>query len=114
MDSIRLEQIIEAIEKGKMRGYDEIVTGSPADKDLSSKDLSGEPANLIQYALQKKGDVYVAYFFMIAVDRMHLYEDEAIEQSVSFPERNQAIDFLIARGAKIERFAPFRGQRPFS
>jgi len=108
MDSVAVQKIMEAIEKGKMRGYEEIIAGSPTDKNPT-----GEPANLIQYALQKRGDIYVAYFFMIAVDRMHLHEDEAIEQSVSFVERSQAIDFLITRGAKIERFAPFRGQQPF-
>ncbi|MEO3740254.1 hypothetical protein [Enterobacter sp. AG5470] len=100
MVDLPIEQLVLAIEKGKVRGFDEV------------KEVNGENY-YFQYALKKDGDIYRAYFFQVPEEKMELVEDYATEEISSFSDIGDAFNYFSIQGVDITRFSAIRGTLPF-
>lgn len=100
MADLSNEKLFFAIEKGKVRGFDEI------------KEINGEHY-FLQYALKKKGGKYWTYFFCIPEKKMGLIEDYAIEEVKEFSNIADAFNYFRFQDINIEEFCPFKGTLPF-
>lgn len=103
-----LQRLIHDVNNGKMRGY-ECYLHPP----LSSDQTMTTSKQWIQYAIQKRKDRYIAYYFQVDVNQLAVYEDVAIEEQNEYSQLEQALDYLVEKGADLTQFAPFKGQRPF-
>lgn len=90
-----------AVDSGKVRGY--------AEDDTVAGDLKHT-----QYALKKVGNIYYAYHFSIEHKYMASMEDhedsENIHELATFED---AIEYLKSRGAELDKFGAFKGNKPF-
>ncbi len=96
IDYITLKKVLD---KGKVRGYDEF------------KCINNEHY-FYQYALKKQNNLYLVYYFCIpesAMDIAEDYDDEIKE----FNSMEQAVTYLISKGADINKFDAFKGSKPF-
>lgn len=88
-----------AIEQGKARGYD-------------TTQIEDGVEFLYEYAIRRKGNIYIGYYFKVQIDRMSDFEDYAIEECGEFSSLLDALAFVRARGGDIASFGPFRGIAP--
>ncbi|AMO46682.1 Hypothetical protein AKI40_0252 [Enterobacter sp. FY-07] len=100
MVDLPIEQLALAIEKGKVRGFDEV------------KEINGENY-YFQYALKKEGEIYRTYFFQVPEKKMELVEDYATEEISSFSDIGDAFNYFRGQGVDITRFSAIRGTLPF-
>jgi hypothetical protein len=100
MLDLSIKKIIIAIEKGKVRGFDEI------------KEINGENY-LFQYALKKQDEKYNTYFFRIPENKMEAIEDYATEEISAFSNIEDAFNYFKLQGVDIGRFSSIRGLLPF-
>jgi hypothetical protein len=95
-----MDNLIQAINAGKRRGYDE---------SRSVHDVS----YLFQYAIKKERDIYQTYFFSIDESKMDVVEDYGEEEINDFPDLQSALEYLIGKGADIDKLKPIKGVLPF-
>ena len=100
MVDLSIEKITLAIEKGKVRGFDEI------------KEINGENY-LFQYAIKKQGEKYNTYFFRIPESKIELIEDYATEEISAFSNIEDAFNYFKLQGVDTVKFSPIRGVLPF-
>ena len=93
----------KAVERGRTRGYE----------CMRPKPNAPEKQEFIQYAMRKKDGSYQAYFFAVDPQDVHIVEDCAEEELLTFDDFDKALQYLCSRGADPARFAPFKGQKPF-
>ncbi|MEW4368244.1 hypothetical protein [Paenibacillus kandeliae] len=103
-----LQRLIHAVNNGKMRGYEDYL-----DLPASSDKSMATSKQWIQYAIQKRKERYIAYYFQIDVNDLSIYEDVAIEEQNEYSQLKEALEYLVEKGADLTKFAPFKGQRPF-
>lgn len=94
-----MEKVTVAIEQGKARGYD-------------TTQIEDGVEFLYEYAIRRKGSIYIGYYFKVQVDRMSEFEDYAIEERQEFSALSEALAFIRARGGDVIYFAPFKGISP--
>ncbi|WP_028590989.1 hypothetical protein [Paenibacillus massiliensis] len=90
----------EAVERGKVRGYEEY------------KLLLGE-RYIYQYAMKKVGNIYLTYCFHIPESKIQVMEDYDTEEIQEFEQIEQAISHLESRGAVVNQFTAIKGVLPF-
>lgn len=95
-----MNELIRAINAGKIRGYEE------------RRNISGEEV-FFQCAIKKQNDVYCTYFFVVEVSRMDLIEDDENEEVKTHFSLDAALEYLVGKGAVIEKFAVIRKTLPF-
>ena len=100
MVDLSFEKLVLAIEKGKVRGFEEI------------KEINGENY-FFQYAIKKQAEKYSTYFFCILERKMDLIEDYATEEVKIFLDRAEAFDYFKLKRVNIERFSYIQGILPF-
>lgn len=100
MADLSNEKLVFAIEKGKVRGFDEV------------KEINGEHY-FFQYALKKQGGKYCTYFFCIPEKKMDLIEDYATEEVKGFSNIADAFNYFRFQDVNIENFSPIKGTLPF-
>ncbi|OCG69558.1 hypothetical protein A9G42_04315 [Gilliamella sp. Nev6-6] len=100
MDNILIKNLLSAIEKGNVRGCDEI------------KEINGE-CYFFQYALKKKSGFYSTYLFYIVESKMDVIEDYGIEQIKKFSDIIDAVNYFKSLGVNIEQFSSIKGNLPF-
>jgi hypothetical protein len=100
MDNVLIENLISAIEKGKVRGFDEI------------KEIDGE-RYLFQYALKKKDGLYNTYLFYIMEKKMEIIEDYSVEEIKEFSNVTDALNYFKSFGVNIQYFSNIKGTLPF-
>jgi len=94
-----MDNLIREIDSGKARGYCE-------SRPCNSKSY------FFQYAIRKKNNQYLAYFFSIDESKMEVFEDYANEEEMQFKDLNEAFNYLEKKGADIKKFAAFKGVSP--
>ena len=95
-----MDKLIEALDAGKRRGYEEI------------RNIDGDPF-IFQYALKKQNDIYHTYFFSIEESKIDMIEDNENEELKTFGNLNAALTYLINKGAVIEKFSAMKTTLPF-
>lgn len=95
-----MDKLIEALDAGKRRGYEEI------------RNIDGN-AFIFQYALKKQHNVYHTYFFSIEESKIDMIEDNENEELKTFENLNTALTYLINKGAAIEKFSAMKTTLPF-
>ncbi|ENY9361170.1 hypothetical protein ACF5F0_003959 [Salmonella enterica] len=100
MADLSVEKLSSAIEKGKVRGFDEM------------REINGENY-FFQYAIKKQGEKYSTYFFCIPENKMDLVEDYATEEIKMFLNIDGAINYFKLKNIDIERFSYIKGTLPF-
>ncbi|MCC8367575.1 hypothetical protein J8V57_15070 [Xenorhabdus sp. PB61.4] len=95
-----MENIINAINRGKVRGYSE------------SKQIEDE-TYLFEYAIKKNNGQYLAYIFSIDESKMDVYEDYAIEEIQNFQSVDEALRYLESKGADIQKLKGIKRVLPF-
>jgi hypothetical protein len=90
------ESIIEAIEKGKARGY------SKTEEEVGI-------LYLYEYAIKKKGHKYVAYYFKVENDKMDQFEDYSTEELKEYDKLEDAFLFIKEHNGDINLFTGFKG-----
>lgn len=100
MVDLSFEKLVLDIEKGKVRGFDEI------------KEINGENY-FFQYALKKQDGKYCTYFFCIPEKKMDLIEDYAIEHVEIFLNILDAFNYFKFKHIDIEHFSYIKGTLPF-
>ena len=100
MADLPFEKLTLAIEKGKVRGFDEI------------REINGENY-FFQYALKKQGEKYSTYFFSVPEEKMELIEDYVTEEIRVFPNIEDAFNYFKLQHIDIGRFSSIRGVLPF-
>lgn len=95
-----VNHLINALNSGKRRGYDEIRT-------------SESTQYLYQYAIKKEKDAYITYFIKIEESKLDVFEDYAEEVMTTFTELRDALQYLRRLGAEIEKLGPIKGTLPF-
>lgn len=93
----------KAVDRGRTRGYE----------CMRTKPNAPEKQEFIQYAMRKKDGAYQAYFFAVDPQDVHIAEDCAEEELLTFDDFDQALRHLCSCGADPAKFAPFKGQKPF-
>jgi hypothetical protein len=100
MAGISVKDLAFSIEKGKVRGFDEV------------RDVNGE-RYFFQYAIKKQGDKYCTYLFCVLESKMEVFEDYATEELNEFASAEDAFDYFWLKQVDVEKFAPIRGVLPF-
>lgn len=95
-----MEQLEQALAKGKRRGYDEF------------RSIDGT-SFLFEYALKKEQGVYSTYFFRIEEQCMDQYEDYAHEEIDTFASLEDALNALEQKGAQRSKLGPIQRVLPF-
>ena len=100
MFDLFFEKLLTAIEKGKVRGFDEI------------KEINGENY-LFEYAIKKENGNYHTYLFHIPENKMAMYEDYATEEFSEFSNIEDAFNYFKLQSVDIRKFAPIKRTLPF-
>lgn len=100
MVNLSFEKLTLAIEKGNVRGFDEI------------KKINGENY-FFQYAIKKQGEKYSTYFFRVPEKKMEVFEDYATEEVCVFSNIEDAFNYFKLQHIDIGRFSSIRGVLPF-
>ncbi|HCT3173122.1 TPA: hypothetical protein OTT09_004514 [Enterobacter asburiae] len=100
MVELSLKKLTIAIEKGKVRGFDEI------------RKINGINY-FFQYALKKQGEKYSTYLFSVPEEKIELIEDYATEEINIFSNIEDAFNYFKLQGVDIVRFSSIRGGVPF-
>ncbi|KMK12495.1 hypothetical protein ABW09_24465 [Pluralibacter gergoviae] len=100
MDKSSIENLIFAIEKGKVRGFDEL------------KEVNGE-SYFFQYALKMRNGLYNTYFFYVPESKMDVIEDYAAEEIKEFRTITDAFNYFKLLGVNVENFSAIKGTLPF-
>ncbi|MBN2992570.1 hypothetical protein JWR97_15955 [Pseudomonas cedrina subsp. fulgida] len=95
-----MNDLIKALNAGKRRGYEE------------RREIDGA-AFLYQYAIKKQENLYYTYFFSINESQMDVIEDDENEEIQTFPSFDEALSYLINRGAVLEKFSTIKNTLPF-
>lgn len=99
MNNFLIENLISAIEKGKVRGFDEV------------KEIDGE-RYLFQYALKKKNGLYKTYLFYIMEKKMEIIEDYGVEEIQEFSNITDAFNYFKSLDVNVEYFSGIKGTLP--
>lgn len=83
----------------KAHGYDSVI-------------IKNDVEYLIQYAIKKKNELYMAYFFSVEYEKMSCFEDYAQEDIKYFADIQDAKKYLILVGADLSKFSVFKGNSP--
>jgi len=98
---LKFEELLSIIDKGRVRGYDEIR-------------VIDNIRYFYQFAIKKEKEKYFTYFFYIPESKMDTAEEYDDNEEVrDFSVIKEAISYLINKGAKIEKFTGFKGVKPF-
>lgn len=101
MVDLKFEELLNIINKGRVRGYDEIR-------------VIDDIRYFYQFAIKKENGKYFTYFFYIPESKMDAFEDYDDNEEVrEFSVIEEAIIYLINKGAEIEKFTGFKGVKPF-
>lgn len=100
MANLPFEKLTLAIEKGKVRGFDEI------------RKINGENY-FFQYAIKKQDEKYSTYFFRVPEEKMELLEDYATEKISVFSNIEDAFNYFKLQHIDIGSFSSIRGVLPF-
>lgn len=95
-----MNNLIEALNAGKRRGYEERC------------EIDGA-SFLFQYAIKKQNNLYYTYFFSVEESRMDVIEDDENEEIQTFRSLDEALSYLINRGAIVEKFSAIKNTLPF-
>ncbi len=90
------EVIIEHIEKGKRRGYDDNRTEDGIEY-------------LYRYSINKRGKEYVALFRKVEYEHIDNFEDYQTEIVEIFNNISDAIQFIKDKGGNLSMFKGFKG-----
>lgn len=95
-----LESLLDAMGKGKTRGY--------------SEKVSQEGIEFFnQYAMKGVGGEYLVYKFSIDSSKMDAIDDYGdFEERRVFEDFDAAMEFFRKAGADIEKFSAFKGISP--
>lgn len=94
-----MNNLASAIEKGRVRGFDEI------------KEIDGERV-LFQYAIKKKNGMYTTYLFYIPETKLEIIEDYAVEEIKEFSNLADAIYYFESMDINIKQFSRIKGTLP--
>jgi hypothetical protein len=95
-----MKNLIEALEAGKRRGYDEI-------RVIDSIKY------LFQYAIKMDKGVYLTYFLKINESKFDEFEDYAEEEIMEFTEFQTVLKYFNAHGADIQKMTAIKKTLPF-
>ncbi|KAA8701972.1 hypothetical protein [Pseudomonas proteolytica] len=95
-----MNNLIEALNAGKRRGYEERC------------EIDGA-SFLFQYAIKKQNNLYYTYFFSVEESQMDVIEDDENEEIQTFRSLDEALSYLINRGAIVEKFSAIKNTLPF-
>ena len=95
-----MNNLIEALNAGKRRGYEE------------RREIDGA-SFLFQYAIKKQNNLYYTYFFSIDESQMEVIEDDENEEILTFPSLDEALSHLISRGAIVEKLSAIKNTLHF-
>lgn len=100
MMDLDIEKLITAIEKGKVRGFDEV------------KEINGENY-LFEYAIKKTGWKIPYLFFHIPENKMAMFEDYTIEEISRSSNIEDALNYFRGQRIEIKKFSAIKGALPF-
>jgi len=95
-----MNNLIEALNAGKRRGYEE------------RREIDGV-SFLFQYAIKKQNNLYYTYFFSVDESQMDVIEDDENEEIMIFPSLDEALSYLINKGAIVKKFSAIKNTLPF-
>ena len=96
---MNIKTIETSIESGKTRGY-------------RITEIEDGARFLYEYAIRKRHNMYVGYYFKVQMEYMSVYEDYAIEEYKYFGTLPEAIDFIKNKNGRIDLFKPMKGNAP--
>ncbi|MBD2792015.1 hypothetical protein [Xenorhabdus szentirmaii] len=91
-----MEYLVKALDKGKTRGYSEYIQIE-------------EATYLFEDAIKKINGKYFVYIFFIDESKMAVYEDYGNEEMTEFCSLEEAVDYLILKGADMQKMKGMKG-----
>ena len=95
---MQFDSLKKIIDSGKKRGYSD------------SKYMNGELFHF-WYGLSYSGDTYFAYYSYIEDSKIAMPEEYEIDDSRYFNNFEDAINYLISKGADINLFSSYKGSK---
>lgn len=95
-----MKNLIEALEAGKRRGYDEVR-------------IIDSIKYLFQYAIKMDKGVYLTYFLKINEAKFDEFDDFAEEEIMKFTEFQNVLQYFNKHGADVQRMGAIKRTLPF-
>lgn len=95
-----MKNLIEALEAGKRRGYDEVR-------------IIDSTKYLFQYAIKMDKGLYLTYFLKINESKLDEFEDFAEEEMMKFTEFQKVLQYFNEHGADVQKMGAIKRTLPF-